>query len=350
MQQTDDTAINKRDRFGTTISRLISEFRSNREDVHESLHFETGDDDVNDVNDDVIREEDFWWLEDDIARDGKKEDEEDRLEGFGDHRSNKLLKEDEEDRLEGFGDHRSNVLLKQRAQSFDGNRERENGNDRASESWLNRTIGDGGSVMQQRRRRGRGNIRSRTTTMGEDLEEEMDILDVWRRRRRENELVAARRPRAGQIVRSNSSDKNNDNDDNDKRSTKATTTRAFREGGSTRAHAMRSAQSSFFREEEEEEFVVEETGKVEAKPRLKQKPPIYITTKTKTTKATAPKTKSKNGAVYISAGNLDDDDEFNSSGISEEENDDDFETETRRLDERLDAIKARLKALGVAAL
>ena len=326
MQQTDDTAINKRDRFGTTtISRLISEFRSAREDVHESLHFETGDDDVNDVNDDVIREEDFWWLEDDIARDGKKEDEEDRLEGFGDHRSNKLLK--------------------QRAQSFDGNRERENGNDRASESWLNRTIGDGGSVMQQRRRRGRGNIRSRTTTMGEDLEEEMDILDVWRRRRRENELVAARRPRAGQIVRSNSSDKNNDNDDNDKRSTKATTTRAFREGGSTRAHAMRSAQSSFFREEEEEE-----KGKVEAKPRLKQKPPIYITTKTKTTKATAPKTKSKNGAVYISAGNLDDDDEFNSSGISEEENDDDFESETRRLDERLDAIKARLKALGVAAL
>ena len=204
--------------------------------------------------------------------------------------------------------------------------------------------------MQQRRRRGRGNIRSRTTTMGEDLEEEMDILDVWRRRRRENELVAARRPRAGQIVRSNSSDKNNDNDDNDKRSTKATTTRAFREGSSTRAHAMRSAQSSFFREEEEEEFVVEEKGKVEAKPRLKQKPPIYITTKTKTTKATAPKTKSKNGAVYISAGNLDDDDEFNSSGISEEENDDDFESETRRLDERLDAIKARLKALGVAAL
>ena len=332
MQQTDDTAINKRDRFGTTIARLISEFRSNREDVHESLHFETGDDDVNDVNDDVIREEDFWWLEDDIKH-GKKEDEEDRLEGFGDHRSNKLLK--------------------QRAQSFDGNRERENGNDRASESWLNRTIGDGGSVMQQRRRRGRGNIRSRTTTMGEDLEEEMDILDVWRRRRRENELVAARRPRAGQIVRSNSSDKNNDNDDNDKRSTKATTTRAFREGGSTRAHAMRSAQSSFFREEEEEEgeeFVVEEKGKVEAKPRLKQKPPIYITTKTKTTKATAPKTKSKNGAVYISAGNLDDDDEFNSSGISEEENDDDFESETRRLDERLDAIKARLKALGVAAL
>ena len=329
MQQTDDTAINKRDRFGTTIARLISEFRSNREDVHESLHFETGDDDVNDVNDDVIREEDFWWLEDDIKH-GKKEDEEDRLEGFGDHRSNKLLK--------------------QRAQSFDGNRERENGNDRASESWLNRTIGDGGSVMQQRRRRGRGNIRSRTTTMGEDLEEEMDILDVWRRRRRENELVAARRPRAGQIVRSNSSDKNNDNDDNDKRSTKATTTRAFREGSSTRAHAMRSAQSSFFREEEEEEFVVEEKGKVEAKPRLKQKPPIYITTKTKTTKTTAPKTKSKNGAVYISAGNLDDDDEFNSSGISEEENDDDFESETRRLDERLDAIKARLKALGVAAL
>ena len=273
MQQTDDTAINKRDRFGTTISRLISEFRSNREDVHESLHFETGDDDVNDVNDDVIREEDFWWLEDDIARDGKKEDEEDRLEGFGDHRSNKLLK--------------------QRAQSFDGNRERENGNDRASESWLNRTIGDGGSVMQQRRRRGRGNIRSRTTTMGEDLEEEMDILDVWRRRRRENELVAARRPRAGQIVRSNSSDKNNDNDDNDKRSTKATTTRAFREGGSTRAHAMRSAQSSFFREEEEEEFVVEEKGKVEAKPRLKQKPPIYITTKTKTTNLEKQKTPKK---------------------------------------------------------
>ena len=300
MQQTDDTAINKRDRFGTTISRLISEFRSNREDVHESLHFETGDDDVNDVNDDVIREEDFWWLEDDIKH-GKKEDEEDRLEGFGDHRSNKLLKEDEEDRLEGFGDHRSNKLLKQRAQSFDGNRERENGNDRASESWLNRTIGDGGSVMQQRRRRGRGNIRSRTTTMGEDLEEEMDILDVWRRRRRENELVAARRPRAGQIVRSNSSDKNNDNDDNDKRSTKATTTRAFREGGSTRAHAMRSAQSSFFREEEEEEFVVEEKGKVEAKPRLKQKPPDLYNDENKNNKSDGAKNEiEKRCGLYFS--------------------------------------------------
>ncbi len=173
-------------------------------------------------------------------------------------------------------------------------------------------------------------------------EEDVDILEVWRQRRRESELMGAPSSSSAMCNR-------------------------YRIGESThhfhddKVEAVaKSAQTSFFREDP---FVLGISKREEEREKRRKK---NKKNKKNKSKNTPPIAKSKNGRVVISAANImdendeneSDDDFSNTSRVTLAEStpsssrsfsggEEEIDEEQKRLEKRLDAIKVRLKKLGI---